>query len=486
MCAALRTIVFALIAIVSGVADNVRPAMAQATTDDPLLIKAGTMVRYARYYAPYAIHAAAAYLSVKDFDDAYRKMDADGYGTDVNIAVRNIFGGTVNSAQQAIKAWQYQFGSDSYLSSCIDPDDSDCKSALHNRGRVFGDGPGFQVWARARAAGGVCREVSIAFRGTRGLTSGWDWVSNADRWYGSPYDDYYYQLRRNINGIIKRIKGLDCYRPDSTRIVSTGHSLGGGLAQFAALANNANGSVRISKVFAFDPSPVTGAHLIDKQTLNANSQGLTIDRIYQEGEVLSLPRRLIQEYPPAQSFCGPFVRTVKVDAVPGGGAVGLHSMNPLAVKILDLSYGGDVKQQVYLAPPTSPDPKKCKLRYSPPTTDEDTVVVAGVGTRVTNDGARQALSASTSRYGEYADQSGTSYALDLQPPRSVEKLAAIRVGKYAPYGQAPPFGTRPPATDTALAMMPGRRVDKRLRAIHSYRIVAQADHAAFSPLPAAQ
>jgi pimeloyl-ACP methyl ester carboxylesterase len=281
---------------------------------------------------------------------------------------------------------------------------------LRNKGWDFGSGPSFQVWARTRyphAGRDACREVSIAFRGTVGWSGG-DWFSNADR-FGSPYDDYYHQLRRNIDGIIGSIRRLPCYRL-ATQIVSTGHSLGGGLAQFAALANKQTGP-RITKVFAFDPSPVTGAHLVEKQRLKANAERLTIDRIYQEGEVLSYAREAIQEYPPAGSVCKPFVRTVKVDAVSGRGAIGLHGVNPLAVQMVGLSYAG------YNPPPS---PKNCGLDYKPPATDEDGPVVTGVG-------ARRARRVSVNNYTGYADQLGASYPLAEQQGNPATKLTGGKI-----------------------------------------------------------
>jgi pimeloyl-ACP methyl ester carboxylesterase len=283
----------------------------------------------------------------------------------------------------------------------------------------------------------------------------WDWISNAGR-FASPYDDYYHQLRRNIDGILTRIKGLDCYRRASSkpRIVSTGHSLGGGLAQFAALANKPNGSARISKVFAFDPSPVTGAHLIKAEIRSQNAEGLTIDRIYQDGEILSYARRAIQEYPPAGSLCNPIVRTVKVDAVAGSSAFGLHGMNPLAVQIVDSSYDGN-RLKTYQIPP-NPDPETCKkIRYNP--TDEDIVASAG---------GRQRLLAFTPNYVGYADQLGASYASTLESGRSI-KAAGVSVRRVA------------------LLSGEGRR--KTGRAAPSHKVVAQIEGPAFfSPLHPAQ
>jgi hypothetical protein len=412
----LKVVFLSLMTIAASMlATNVRPAVAQSTTEDPYQIRATPVVKYARYYAPYAIQAAAAYLPVNEFNDRHWKTDDNKYGADVNYAVQKIFGGDVEPARKAIKSWQYQFGSDSYL-TCYDPGDTDCQTALRNKGWDFGSGPSFQVWARTRSSHtdrDACSEVSIAFRGTVGWNGG-DWFSNADR-FGSPYDDYYHQLRRNIDGIISSIKRLPCYRL-ATQIVSTGHSLGGGLAQLAALANKRTGP-RITKVFAFDPSPVTGAHLVDKQLLQANAEGLTIDRIYQLGEVLSYARGVIQEYPSSKPGCDPFVRTVKFDAVSSGSAVGLHGINPLAIQMVQASYDGDL-QLPYHTPP-SPG-CRIPIRYQPPATDEDGTVIASVG-------ARRARQVSVNNYGGYADQLGASYPLAEQQSNSATKLTRGKI-----------------------------------------------------------
>jgi len=286
---------------------DVESALAQGADDQ--FIPASHAFRYARYYVPYAIQSSAAHLPVNEMNDRRAKLDAEGYAMDAGYAVQTAVLAPderlTARAKEAFRSWRYQFGSESYL-TCIDPTDSDCQASFNNRGWNFGGGPAFHVWARTRTSstgGDVCSEVSIAFRGTAG--SQWDWISNFGR-FGSPYDDYYHQLRRNVDGIIKLIQNLDCYKRARTKpqIVSTGHSLGGGLAQLAALANRSD-RPRIAKVFAFDPSPVTGARLVDDRLRSANAQGLTIDRLYQEGEVLSYARSAVEEYPSAKSACNP-------------------------------------------------------------------------------------------------------------------------------------------------------------------------------------
>jgi hypothetical protein len=420
---------------------QVSPAAAQSSKDPALNILASDLAGYSRYYAPYAVQSAAAYRSFKRFDDVSKNgvaiinIDDDGYGEDTKYALQETIGDSVQG-REVIREWQYQFGNDGAPLKCIDETDIACKAALANRGWEFGSGPRYHVWARKRfpQAGGTCSEISIAFQGTVGFDR-WDWTSNASR-YATPYDDYYHQLQRNINAIVNKIRGLDCFNR-STRIVSTGHSLGAGLAQFVALANR-----RIRKVFAFDPSPVTGAHLIDARTLQANVHGLTIDRIAQYGEVLSLPRRLIEEYPPNRHPCNPTVRTVNVDAVRGESAVDLHMINPLAGKIVGLTY--DRGRQMSYGEPDAV--ANCN------TTNDEIASAAG----------QRKFASVVPNYSGYGDQA--SYP-DL--PQNAAKLPHARVRR--------------------IAMAAHGQGSKRAGAAESYKQVAQFDGArSLLPLTPAQ
>jgi pimeloyl-ACP methyl ester carboxylesterase len=352
---------------------HVQPAIGQPG-EDVLHIKATPAAMHSRYYAPYALQAAAAYTSVAAFDATLRPGGLPSVnGSDVALAVRPYLPDeeTTGRAWHYLKAWQYQFGSDTYL-TCYDPSDTKCQKEYSESWRWrIGGGPAFHVWARTRYPHNdhdACSEVSIAFRGTVG-SSGPDWISNFNPVAGYVADDHFYQLRRNIDAIIKKIAGMDCYRRArrSPQIVSVGHSLGGGLAQFAALANDPKGP-RIAKVFAFDSTPVTSAGAIDRNIRSQNAEGLTIDRFRQTGEVLSKYLAPVErfEFPRSSSRCNPLVRTVDYDAVSGSGSIPLHSMAGLAARIVQLSYD-DRGQQTYKAPPTT----SCPTRYQVPAADED-------------------------------------------------------------------------------------------------------------------
>jgi hypothetical protein len=405
-------------------------------------IMAAYVYRYAQYYVPYAIQATAAYAPMSELDARRGQWNENGYRADVEYAVQSAVPGSDNEqlrghAREIFKAWRYQFGSESYL-TCIDPSDRECQAEFLKRGWAFSTGPAFQIWTRSRSQNArrdECSEVSIAFRGTVGGLFGDSWVSNYDR-LGSPYDDYYHQLRRNVDGIMKLVQNLDCYKQASPKskpqIVSTGHSLGAGMAQFAALATK-SGGVRIAKVFAFDSSPVTGAHLLAKSLREGNAGGLTIDHIYETGEILSYTRRtVVQQYPSLTSRCDPLVRTVEVKAA-RGTFIGLHGIPLLATNLIDLSYNeGD--PSTYKPPLTRVG--NCDVRYQPPSSPaEEQDVVAGVRGKQTVSVGRsygRNLNYSAALHSANAHQSGSPAKRDTRTmsDRRVGRVAALRA--YAP------------------------------------------------------
>lgn len=78
------------------------------------------------------------------------------------------------------------------------------------------------------------------------------------------------------------------------RIVTTGHSLGAGLAHYFAYTfrrpSVAYAGPVVNEVFAFNPSPVTGWFAAPEADRTASVSGLKITRVFEHGEVLAYLR----------------------------------------------------------------------------------------------------------------------------------------------------------------------------------------------------
>lgn len=242
--------------------------------------------QFTAHYIPYAIMAAEAYRSV-DPTRAFNRTVVDP---------QLDYEGRITRAQLArwMEGWRFEGGEMGPL--CADG------------GRSCGlPGLEYQIWTRGRR-GRRCDEAALVFRGTDPSSLS-DWTSNL-HWVVrlTPIEDQYEQVQHNIGTMTKRIRGL-CPNAD-VRIVSVGHSLGGGLAQQAAFV-----SQDIRHVYAFDPSFVTGS--TDRHSRTEETRfGLKIDRIYEHGEVLAYPRfvwRMIEQPTP----CAPQIRTIRLDALDG-------------------------------------------------------------------------------------------------------------------------------------------------------------------------
>ncbi|MEI9805325.1 MAG: hypothetical protein WDN48_13955 [Pseudolabrys sp.] len=185
------------------------------------------------------------------------------------------------------------------------------------------DGLEYHVWRNG------CREAVVAFRGTDANEIG-DWLTNF-RWFiARPLFDQYDQVQNAIPAEIDKIYKTGC-RP--RRIIATGHSLGGGLAQHAAYSDP-----RIGYVYAFDPSPVTAFFGVPMPVRSAAAEQLGIDRIYQAGEILSLPRYLASGVFPS-SQCRPRVRIVRFATVTAPSLIERHRMDHMTDGLTMLSKG---------------------------------------------------------------------------------------------------------------------------------------------------
>jgi hypothetical protein len=263
---------------------------------------------YAALYRPYAQMAALAYTDQENLfpksanraplcPDKARLRNAPGAGESAHW---------VN--QLEAEKWSCLFGRIGY-DSC-------------SPGQRCVTGLEYQVWRRTN-----CTEAVIAFRGTDGGDIG-DWISNL-RWFVlARYFDEYDQVGAEIKDVINKIYASGCRRP---RIIVTGHSLGGGLAQHAAY-----GEKRIMYVYAFDPSPVTGYFDFPWRTLRETRNAFGTDRIYEAGEILSIPRYLASGLFPTSS-CRPRVRIVRFATIPAPSLLERHRIQEMTKGLIALS-----------------------------------------------------------------------------------------------------------------------------------------------------
>jgi pimeloyl-ACP methyl ester carboxylesterase len=126
-------------------------------------------------------------------------------------------------------------------------------------------------------------------------------------------------VRDHIGNFVAHIERDKCYRSGATQIAAVGHSLGGGLAQLAAYSDP-----KIRRVYAFDPSMVTGYYSVDPRNRDENVKGLRMERIYEHGEILAYARYVMRQFIPL-SPCDPRVVSVRFDVI-HGSPIAQHSL----------------------------------------------------------------------------------------------------------------------------------------------------------------
>lgn len=180
---------------------------------------------------------------------------------------------------------------------------------------------------------GSPRRIVVAFGGTV-FNSGKDWLSNF-RWFIPHHDDEYSVVVRHVGQAFvdeyKRRYGEKEHPP----IHATGHSLGGGLAQQFAYALPKEPNVpRVERVFAFDPSPVTGYYSVAEGIRDSNAERLRTDRVFERGEVLAIVRALQSlVFPPNADK--PAIREVRYALFWSNpfNPIGGHSIHKLALEV---------------------------------------------------------------------------------------------------------------------------------------------------------
>ena len=180
-----------------------------------------------------------------------------------------------------------------------------------------------QVWERESPAA-----VAVTFGGT--LFYNWrDWQANL-RWFIPTHEDQYTEIVERVGPAVVEELGR---RGNGSRrqatIYSTGHSLGGGLAQQFAYALPLAAARTVTAAYVFDPSPVTGFHSVAEEIRDRNRTGLKIHRIYERGEILAALRLGIGLfYPPSRT--APEITNIRYDLVDRNNPLAGHSITDLA------------------------------------------------------------------------------------------------------------------------------------------------------------
>ena len=197
------------------------------------------------------------------------------------------------------------------------------------------EGLKYEVWKNINQDNS---EIVLVFKGTTPTFLS-DWISNL-RWMtfnpilrGIFYNfvwDYYHQVQVLTPAIVKHVK--EKFKDIPMKFTSTGHSLGGGLAQQAAYSCSA-----IKKVIVFNSTPVTGYKDIKKEQRLLNHVGIETSRIYHAGEVLSYLRDFIRIFILPLSTTNPCIKEYQFSFLKGS-AIKKHDIREFAtylVKVLN-------------------------------------------------------------------------------------------------------------------------------------------------------
>jgi hypothetical protein len=190
-----------------------------------------------------------------------------------------------------------------------------------------------EVWEKRTPNGCL---VAVTFGGTV-FKNKMDWRSNL-RWFTPWKKDEYSQVVQTfapafVDKFTTQLKSADGDYLRTATLVSTGHSLGGGLAQQFAYCLPVNTAVPpVARVYAFDPSPVTGFFSVDASTRKANAEKLEVTRIYERGEILAYARSVMSVLwkPSARA---PIIRGIRYNLFHSFNPIAGHSMKRMASKL---------------------------------------------------------------------------------------------------------------------------------------------------------
>ncbi len=204
-----------------------------------------------------------------------------------------------------------------------------------------------EVWWHLRE-----KKIAVAFGGTV-FTNIKDWKANL-RWFLPHEDDEYTVIVKSFGRAFEqeyenKVKEAGWQPSEHIRIFSTGHSLGGGLAQEFAYSLPINNAVpRVSKVYAIDPSPVTGFYSVKKDVREINVLQLDIDRIFERGEILAFLRSIVSLFVPPRRR-SPTIRQIRYNLFPSWNPITGHSIAEFAFDLEEQLRKSEQKLRSYQA-----------------------------------------------------------------------------------------------------------------------------------------
>lgn len=201
----------------------------------------------------------------------------------------------------------------------------------------------FSVWEhRSSNDPASVTEVAIVFRGTE-ADQKQDWFSNA-RWFIPTWlrgEDQYNVTKIQVAKAFEaelQTRIAQGRLPVEVSITAIGHSLGGGLAQQLAYAlpRTPGHPIRVTKVIAFNSSPVTGWFSTDNPPRDENTLGLEINRIFEHGEALAYIRLPINFIAPPDNRDSA-VRDLRFNLHEKAGGVANHASHEFACRLAEVA-----------------------------------------------------------------------------------------------------------------------------------------------------